>query len=110
MVARNENEWPKVKLLVIRGQDHGREFAVSLAHGKKTIGRGRSDIIINDPEVSSVHCSVAWLSGQVMVRDEGSTNGTYQNGIPVKSQSVLKNGDTINIGGTSIRMQLMERP
>lgn len=37
-------------------------------------------IMLSEPRVSGVHATLKFEGGQVMVRDEGSNNGTYVNG------------------------------
>jgi pSer/pThr/pTyr-binding forkhead associated (FHA) protein len=40
-------------------------------------------IALNEPRVSSVHATVKLESGQLMVRDEGSNNGTHVAGVRI---------------------------
>lgn len=65
----------------------------------KTVGRGaRADFIVEAPLVSRVHCRFcADPSGQLVVEDLESTNGTSVNGARV-DRAVLKPGDTVTIG------------
>ena len=65
----------------------------------KTIGRGaRADFILEAALVSRVHCRLtADASGQLLVEDLGSTNGTSVNGVAAP-RAVLKSGDTLTIG------------
>ncbi len=68
----------------------------------KKVGRdpGVSDIVLTEPRVSGMHAAVKFEYGQLMVRDEGSNNGTYINGArvqphgwqPVPDGSVLRFG------------------
>jgi ABC transport system ATP-binding/permease protein len=65
----------------------------------KTIGRAtRADFIVDAALVSRVHCRLtADKSGQLVVEDLDSTNGTLVNGRRV-TRAVLKNGDEIGVG------------
>ena len=68
--------------------------------GDKTmlIGREEScDIPVLDSSVSRNHASIAFESGQYILRDHGSSNGTFVNGEAVRLHS-LKQGDTIRFG------------
>ncbi|MCU0691614.1 MAG: FHA domain-containing protein, partial [Polyangiaceae bacterium] len=66
------------------------------------IGRdsARCQIILAEPRVSAVHATVRFDSGQILVRDEGSNNGTIVNGTriapgvmtPVPPGSILRFG------------------
>ena len=70
-----------------------------------TIGRHPDqDIQILDRVVSKAHCLIELFSGRYTVRDSGSRNGTYLNGIRLaKARSDLKDGDEIAIGSTRLR-------
>jgi hypothetical protein len=65
------------------------------------IGRGSdADLRIDDAGVSRNHVEVL-LGREVLLRDLGSTNGTYVNGVQV-GEVVLRDGDVIRLGGTAI--------
>jgi pSer/pThr/pTyr-binding forkhead associated (FHA) protein len=60
-----------------------------------TIGRiDTADLQIDSTRVSRQHAQIALENGRFMLRDLGSTNGTYVNGKPVQSAS-LSDGDTV---------------
>ncbi len=62
-----------------------------------TIGRREScDIRMTQPNVSGVHCELAFHDGHWILRDLNSTNGVKVNGSRV-SKKVLHPGDTIVI-------------
>ncbi len=71
--------------------------------GEVTLGRG-SDCTLQLPAAgaSRRHASVAWREGRVLLRDLGSTNGTYLNGERVVGEAALASGDRIRIGGLEI--------
>jgi pSer/pThr/pTyr-binding forkhead associated (FHA) protein len=48
--------------------------------------------------VSKHHCAIWSRDGQLMVRDLGSTNGTFLNDHPVTGEQQALNGDRLNIG------------
>lgn len=48
------------------------------------------------------HACVAWRDGAVVLRDLGSTNGTFLNGARVSAETPLRSGDKIRIGGLEI--------
>ena len=72
----------------------------------KTVGRAtRADFIVDAPLVSRVHCRLtADKSGQLIVEDLESTNGTHVNGARVK-RAVAKPGDEIGVGKVTIRVE-----
>jgi transcriptional regulator with PAS, ATPase and Fis domain len=66
----------RVKLRVRTGTDRGREVEVARA----TVTGGRSDIndlVLSDGSVSTTHFELVLRDGGVLLRDRGSTNGTW---------------------------------
>jgi pSer/pThr/pTyr-binding forkhead associated (FHA) protein len=65
----------------------------------KTVGRGaRAEFIQDAALVSRIHCRLtADPSGQLIIEDLSSTNGTSVNGAPV-GRAVVKAGDTVTLG------------
>jgi len=72
----------------------------------KTVGRAtRADFIVDAPLVSRVHCRLtADRSGQLIVEDLGSTNGTRVNGRRV-TRAIAKAGDELGVGKVVIRVE-----
>ena len=68
------------------------------------IGRGAdADIRIDDPGVSRHHAEIR-IGSDVILRDLGSTNGTYVNGTLIAEQP-LRDGAVITIGSTNLTFQ-----
>lgn len=83
-------------LIVRKGPSPGEQFFLDRA----TVSIGRdpaSDIFLNDMTVSRTHAILSVVGAEVSVRDAGSLNGTYVNGVCVDS-AVLCNGDLLQIG------------
>lgn len=76
----------------------------------KTIGRAtRADFIVDAPLVSRVHCRLtADISGQLVVEDLDSTNGTRLNGARV-TRAIAKAGDELGIGEVTVMVERHER-
>lgn len=73
--------------------------------GMARIGRSEeSEIVLVDPSVSRAHAVVEIRGGEPVVRDVGSTNGTYVNGRRVRSHP-LRDGDEIRFGDTKMRFE-----
>jgi Nif-specific regulatory protein len=84
------------KLIVISGPLEGVIF--TLSEGETSIGREVSNqICLANPSVSRHHCSIIRDGDQFQLKDLGSLNSTYVNGVPVKEQK-LKSGDRIRVG------------
>ena len=77
-----------------------------------TVGRGfDNDVILSDPYVSSRHLLVEKDGEGIRVRDLGSENGTYQDGVKLPGGGVaVSSGSEILIGKTRIRVYLAEHP
>jgi adenylate cyclase len=66
-----------------------------------TLGRREScDICLKFPNVSGLHCELAYRNGHWIVRDLGSTNGLKVNGVKV-AKRVLHPDDVITIAKRS---------
>jgi len=61
--------------------------------------------ILPDPRMSARHFAVACDEGQCLVRDLGSTNGTFVNGARI-AETVLADGDRIEAGGSTFVARL----
>lgn len=116
VVDRTKAEYAKHKpktrlsimLTVIQGSeiDFGKTF--NFTQNSIRIGRNQklNTIALNDRKVSKVHCEISGLKTndleQIIIKDMGSTNGTYLNGELIR-QSILSSGDKITIGETVLR-------
>ncbi len=72
-----------------------------------SIGRGgdNSLAIVGDEYVSSQHARFEARRDGVFLRDSGSTNGTYVNGVRLRSERRLAPGDLVQIGETELRFE-----
>ena len=67
------------------------------------VGRNpMNDLCLEDNSVSQRHAEISQEGESIIVRDLGSTNGTFVNGNKISS-TVLKTGDTISFGIVSFR-------
>lgn len=83
-------------LVVIYGMDLGRKF--NLEQPSIIIGRSsKADIHIDQEAVSRNHCKLINTGKAILLRDLGSTNGTYVNDELV-DEYVLRDGDLIKVG------------
>ncbi len=74
----------------------------ALTRAVTRIGRGSdADVRIEDPGVSRHHAEIRVAGADVVLRDLGSTNGTYVNGTLVAEQP-LRDGAVITIGSTNL--------
>src|SRR5436190_5750287 len=83
------------RLVAISGPLEGATFPIE---GELTIGRDRQNTLaIEDRVLSRRHCAIQDADGNWSLRDLGSSNGTYVNGLPVTSR-MLNDGDQITAG------------
>lgn len=93
------------KLVVLSGPAKGQVLALRPGVTLK-IGRGQtSDIRLDDPRISRVHCSIEVAPQGLIVTDAGSTGGTYVAGGRITSH-LLGVGDEFQIGETRIRFEV----
>src|ERR1044071_8465860 len=91
------------KLVVLSAGFGGRTHELNV--DKTTVGRVEDNTFqIADPSVSSHHCEVLLQGSDVLIRDLGSTNGSFINNDKI-SESILKPGQTLRLG--QIELQLV---
>jgi len=90
----------KYSLIVISGENVGKIFP--LKPPKATIGRGSEcDVYIMNSSISREHALIEYVGQNIIIRDLGSTNGTFINGQRVQSQ-YLNDGDKVQIGVSTV--------
>ena len=92
---------PGLRLTVLEGPDAGRSVAVTAA----CVGVGTAPdnaIVLTDPGVSRHHFELRTEVSGVIVRDLGSTNGTFVDGLRVR-EVFLSPGSLIRAGDSALR-------
>jgi two-component system, cell cycle response regulator len=85
-------------LVVIYGDELGKKY--NLNTPSVVVGRSsKCDIQIDQESISRNHSKIVNTGKSILVRDLGSTNGTYVNDEPVE-EYILRDGDLIKIGRT----------
>jgi pSer/pThr/pTyr-binding forkhead associated (FHA) protein len=83
---------PKVVLRGVSGPHFGKVVPV---YGRLVIGRdAECDLVLDEPEMSRRHAMIEVTPQEIYLRDLGSANGTYVNGVQVKN-TALYSGDQI---------------
>jgi two-component system, NtrC family, response regulator GlrR len=85
-------------LSAVTGIDSGRSFE-STAERTAIGSDPTTDVVLADRAVSHFHCEISLLDGQAVIRDLGSTNGTFVDGVRIVEAS-LHPGARIGIGKT----------
>ena len=95
-------EEPIFVLRLTKGMPVNAAFAID---GATRVGRSReSDIFLVDPSVSRNHALLDVREGNLVVRDAGSTNGTFVNGERVQLRA-LRPGDRVAFGKTEMLVE-----
>lgn len=75
------------------------------------IGRGREGSLYEkylplpeDGRISKVHCAIIHRGDKLYLKDEGSRNGTYLNGVLIDQPVVIQKDDVIGIGETHLEV------
>jgi hypothetical protein len=92
------------------------ELTVDVAGaGRQQVSVGATDVVLGrspkvdistekDNEASGKHAALYVEKGILMVRDLGSSNGTYLNGTPIVRPEPLHDRDVVRIGRTDVRI------
>ncbi|MFW6162577.1 MAG: ATP-binding protein [Planctomycetota bacterium] len=92
-----------MKLIITRGPNKGQVFDVQ--EEVCSIGRAHSNgVVLYDRRVSARHAAIESAEDGPVIRDLGSSNGTYVNGVLV-TRMELEPGDTIQLGDTELAFQ-----
>ena len=96
----------KVSLVVASGVHQGKVIPIAVA--KFLIGRD-SDCQLRpaSPAISKKHCVIYVDSGKLLIKDLGSTNGTFLNGQLLSEPAELKNGDLLKVGPLDFRVEMI---
>ena len=89
-------------LEIVAGKGIGTSIVVDgeLVIGRVAQGAGR---LAEDEEISGTHARITLdASGVCAIDDLGSTNGTFVNGSRIFEPQTLSEGDTIELGGTTL--------
>ena len=88
-------------LYISQGSDKGKTFQVN--ESPLIVGRNSPDIPLSDNTVSRRHAElISKADDSWVIRDLGSANGTYVNGVKLSGFMELKQGDQIRCGATLI--------
>jgi len=93
------------KLVFVGEHFAGKSYELSLE--KITVGRGdHTNLVLHHRSVSQTHCEILIHGTEVIVRDLGSANGTFVNGIRISPQSEVKSEQMLRFGSVQARLDL----
>jgi len=98
----------RCQLVVVDGPDRGR--ACRLGEAEVTIGTAAGcDLVLSDDRVSARHVGVRADAARFVVRDLGSTNGTWYEGSRITEVAVSA-GTTLLVGKSALRIEPEAQP
>jgi len=90
----------------LEGYRDGASCIVHIDHFPFTIGRHEnSDLAIFEREVSRFHATLETGEHGLVVRDLGSTNGTFVNNRPIPAEHAVRDGDVLHFGRFEYRLR-----
>lgn len=94
------------KLVFISSPFLGRTYEFLIE--KTSVCRAETNLlVIADNSVSAAHCEILVNGPEVIVRDLGSRNGTWVNGLRLRNQQYeLKPGEKVRFGSVEARLEL----
>ncbi len=96
----------KARVKVVKGPDRG--VIKDLQHQAFTIGGTEgADLVLTDPSVSRKHLEISPHDKRFILKDLGSTNGTFIRGLRI-GQVDLSGGEEIEIGRSTILFSILD--
>ncbi len=94
----------QIRLTVVAGPDAGRSMASRSA--RTVVGKdAAADLVLGDQAVSRFHCEILVEDNVATLRDLGSRNGCFVNGVRVGT-AWLQDGMKLTIGTSTLRFDL----
>lgn len=98
-----------VKLIFISPDFEGQ--TCELPEGRTTIGRGPANrLIVQHKTISADHCEILVHGPEVIVREHGSSNGSWVDGVKIDGQMPVRHGQRIRLGAVEARLEMPTLP
>lgn len=99
--AREELPWP---MTLVVWPPEGPAVEVRTHRTRIDIGVSLGDVVVEDPTLDGLHCTVTrFRNGIMRITDHGTYNGVYVDGIKVVESMGLRDGAEIRIGNTRMK-------
>jgi predicted component of type VI protein secretion system len=87
-------------LVIRRGMKTGLQYRLDPGRPRIRLGRDATNQVqILDKKASREHAEIVFEDGEFVLRDKGSSNGTWLNSDRLEEEKALEDGDRIRIGG-----------
>lgn len=99
----------KIELIVTGTTAPGEKFTAKVSD-RLVLGRNAGQAVLTIPgdgTISGRHCELVFSRGKLFVADLQSTNGTMVNGVPVRGEFPLNDGDRLTLGKTEMRVRII---
>lgn len=118
-MTRPEDAPPTLAFSFPRGQapDAAHYLSVALGGARRFVPLSREPVVLGrdpgcdvqvaDAGVSREHCDVRLVGAMVVVRDLGSKNGTFVDGVPITQAQVLPPSSQLQVGNHAFRHELL---
>jgi DNA-binding NtrC family response regulator len=97
-----------LELVVVDGPSRGASASVDTGSARIGSAQG-NDLTIADPTVSRVHCELVTRGDSISLRDLGSTNGTYVEGVRLRDGEIPP-GAIVRVGSSAFRVDVGHEP
>ncbi|MCH8275031.1 MAG: FHA domain-containing protein [Armatimonadetes bacterium] len=80
---------------------------IEVPEGVSVLGRepASAQLLVADTTVSRCHAEFTRTAESVLLKDLGSSNGTFVNGVRIEAETELKSGDTVQFGAAKFRYE-----
>jgi hypothetical protein len=100
-----KRRWKVILIDVATHEEYEFIFSNTIGIGRAYVKEGFEDyLVINDPKVSKLHCSIFTDEDNLYIQDEGSSNYTFVNESKVNKPAMIQKEDLINIGNTELEV------
>jgi uncharacterized RDD family membrane protein YckC len=108
-MASDQGSGVRFQLVVQAGPRAGE--VIPIDRPRLTIGRQTAnDVVLADEEVSRRHARLEQDGADLVLWDEGSSNGTQVNGVAVVGPTLLRPGDVVGLGTSRLLVQALATP
>ena len=91
---------PAIVRLMVGGE------RIELAEGEHTIGRGEdASVTLEEHSVSRRHAALTWRNGRAVLRDLGSSNGTFIGDREIEAEERLDLPVTVSFGAVEVILE-----
>lgn len=100
MLRKRKKKRREIRMRIHLADGRIENRTISISHSV-TIGRSDlSDLYFEDEGLSRKHFEIMYKKGELFIRDLNATNGTFVNGLELRTIRRLQSGDWISAGAT----------